>query len=82
MTTRLLTAGAYKLIRHPRYSPPLLPAWGAFLEMPSWVGTTLTAATAFPMVTAKAEEAANIEYFEPVAGNYLYQRPMSVTFAL
>jgi hypothetical protein len=49
----------------------LLPAWVAFLRIPSWIGATLAAATAFPTVTAKAEEASNIEYSGNKAINHI-----------
>ena len=40
-TTKLVTSGIYKYIRHPLYSSLLLLAWGAFFKAPTQTGITL-----------------------------------------
>lgn len=63
-TTRLVTSGAYRYIRHPLYCSLLCLAWGAFLKRISWRGALLAlTATFFLTLTAKAEEAENLRYF-------------------
>ena len=63
-TTRLVTTGTYRYIRHPLYGSLLLLAWGVYWKRPSWVGTVLAiAATALLVATAKAEEEENLKYF-------------------
>ena len=63
-TTQLVTIGVYKYIRHPLYSSLLFLAWGAFFKSPSWIGSALAlGASLFLILTAKAEEAENSQYF-------------------
>ncbi len=57
-TTRLVTGGIYRYIRHPLYSSMLLLTWGIFFKHPSWVGGCLgIASTFFLILTALADEA-------------------------
>ena len=63
-TTRLVTTGVYRHVRHPLYGSLLLLAWGVFFKRPSAVALALAlAASAFLVVTAKAEEGENLRYF-------------------
>ncbi len=63
-TTRLVTTGVYRRVRHPLYGSLLLLAWGVFFKRPSAVALALAlAASAFLVATAKAEEAENLRYF-------------------
>ena len=63
-TTRLVTTGAYRRIRHPMYSSLLLLAWGVFFKHPSWIGAALAlTASACLLATAKIEEQENLRYF-------------------
>jgi protein-S-isoprenylcysteine O-methyltransferase Ste14 len=63
-TTELVTAGAYRYVRHPMYCSLLLLAWGTFLKAPSWPGGGLAAAaTLFLWWTARVEEGENLGYF-------------------
>ena len=63
-TTRLVTCGAYKYIRHPLYSSLLLFSLGAFLKHPDLTGLALLIAiAAFLTATARAEEAENLHHF-------------------
>ena len=71
-TTALVEVGAYRSIRHPMYSSLLLLAWGIFFKSPSWLAGLLAAtATAFLVLTARAEEAENLSYFGPVYQEYM-----------
>ena len=71
-TTALVEVGAYRYIRHPMYSSLLLLAWGIFFKSPSWLaGLLAAAATAFLVLTARAEEAENLSYFGPVYQEYM-----------
>jgi protein-S-isoprenylcysteine O-methyltransferase Ste14 len=56
-TTRLVTAGAYRYIRHPLYSSLLLLGWGIFFKDPRPLAALLAAAaTRFLVATARADE--------------------------
>ena len=80
-TTRLVTVGVYKYIRHPLYSSLFLLTWGAFLKIPSWPGGALAAtATVFLIVTAKIEEKENIKFFGPEYKEYMKQTRMFVPY--
>jgi len=63
-TTQLVTGGIFRYIRHPMYSSLLWLVWGVFFKLPSWLGFGLAlAATGCLVMTAKRDEAANLEYF-------------------
>ena len=63
-TSRLITSGAYRYIRHPLYSSLLLFSLGAFLKDPSLAGAGLAAATILGVAwTARIEETHNLERF-------------------
>ncbi len=63
-TTKLVTIGAYRYIRHPLYCSLLLGGVGAFLKAPSVLGFVLFALVfLFVYVTAKVEEKDDIEKF-------------------
>ena len=80
-TTKLVTAGAYKYIRHPLYSSLLFLTWGAFFKHPSWIGACLTVLTTFFLtLTAKVEETENIVFFGAVYRKYMTQTKMFVPF--
>ncbi len=65
-TTRLVTTGIYRYIRHPIYTSLLLLTYGVFLKQPSWAAAGLSAvATGFLVATAIAEERENAGYFGP-----------------
>ncbi len=70
-TTRLVTSGVYRYVRHPLYCSLLLLAWGVFLKRPSWIaGALALAATAFLAATAKVEEGENVRFFGPEYAAY------------
>jgi protein-S-isoprenylcysteine O-methyltransferase Ste14 len=56
-TTRLVTEGIYRYIRHPLYASLLYLAWGIFFKSPSLLdGCIAAVATAFLYATARADE--------------------------
>jgi protein-S-isoprenylcysteine O-methyltransferase Ste14 len=80
-TTRLVTSGAYKYIRHPLYSSLLCLAWGAFFKSPSWFGGILAGcASLFLALTAKTEEAENIRYWGQEYRDYMERTKMFVPY--
>jgi protein-S-isoprenylcysteine O-methyltransferase Ste14 len=59
-TSMLVTAGAYRWIRHPLYASLVFGAWGAFFKGPSWTAAALAAAATLLLGgTARAEEREN-----------------------
>ena len=57
-TTKLVTVGIFRYIRHPMYCSLLLLTWGLFFKDPSSTGAALaSAATLSLLLTAKADEA-------------------------
>ena len=63
-TTRLVTSGIYKHIRHPLYSSLLLLAWGIFFKLPSLAGGALAVfATVCLVLTARADEGECVRFF-------------------
>lgn len=82
-TTELVTAGAYRYIRHPIYSSGLYGIWGVFFKQPSWIGFSLAVITTFFLtVTAKIEEAENISFFGDAYKNYMKKTKMFIPFVL
>ena len=80
-TTRLVTTGVFKYIRHPLYSSLLLLAWGVFFKHPNWLGGSLAlGATVFLVATANVEEAENVRYFGAAYREYLRHSKMFVPF--
>lgn len=80
-TTKLVTQGAYRYIRHPIYASGFYGIWGVFFKDPSWVGVALALLTTFLLtMTAKTEEAENIRYFGPAYQNYMKQTKMFIPF--
>ncbi len=71
-TTRLVTHGAYRFIRHPLYVSLLFLAWGAYLKQPTWLGSALVAlATASLYATARVEEAECLTKFGQAYAEYM-----------
>jgi len=63
-TSRLVTVGLYRMIRHPMYSSLLFLGWGMFFKSPSWLDAALALLCAgFLTATARIEEGENIRYF-------------------
>jgi len=71
-TTRLVTDGIYRFIRHPLYASLLLLAWGIFFKHPGWAGGCLTAvSSAFLVRTARADEAECTRFFGKPYQDYM-----------
>lgn len=80
-TTRLVSSGAYRYIRHPLYASLLMLAWGALLKAPSWVGIALAAAaTGALYLTARVEERENLRGFGAEYEQYVRGTQMFVPF--
>ncbi|MEJ2550794.1 MAG: methyltransferase [Anaerolineales bacterium] len=71
-TTKLVTTGAYRFIRHPLYASLLLLGLGAFLKSPSGFGFLILALlVVFMYATAWVEEADNLERFGQPYADYM-----------
>lgn len=80
-TTTVVTAGAYRLIRHPLYASLLLLEWGVFFKGPSLlVGILALATSLLLLATAKAEERENVERFGAEYERYMNTTTMFVPF--
>ena len=78
-TTKLVTTGIYKYIRHPLYSSLLFLAWGIFFKLPSLTGIALVfVTTAFLFATAKTDEAECIQYFGNEYQEYMKHTKMFI----
>ncbi len=82
-TTALVTAGAYRYIRHPLYASLLLLAWGAYVKDPSLAAIVLAlAASGFLFATARIEEAENVQRFGAAYASYMRRSRMFVPWVL
>jgi protein-S-isoprenylcysteine O-methyltransferase Ste14 len=80
-TTRLVTVGVYKFIRHPLYSSLLCLAWGAFFKSPSWLEALLAiGASIFLALTAKIEEQENLHFWGDEYRDYMQHTKMFVPY--
>ena len=80
-TSRLVTVGVYRYIRHPLYSSLLCLAWGAFFKSPSWIGGILAlGASIFLTLTAKVEESENSQYFGADYRAYVERTKMFIPY--
>lgn len=71
-TTRLVTVGVYRFIRHPMYASLLALGWGACLKHPAAVSVALAlGASAFLIATALVEERENLARFGPPYAAYM-----------
>jgi protein-S-isoprenylcysteine O-methyltransferase Ste14 len=80
-TTRLVTSGAYRFIRHPLYASLLYLGWGAALKHITLL-TLLTAAilTAMLYATARVEEAENLRTFGAEYADYMRRTKRFIPF--
>ena len=77
-TTKLVTTGVYRFIRHPLYSSLLFLAWGAFFKDLSWFSSVMVClSTLFLVLTSRADEAECIRYF---GSDYLEYRKHTKMF--
>ena len=80
-TTKLVTTGAYRTIRHPLYSSLLFVGWGVFFKAPSPPGALLAlAVTLLLVMTARIEEAENARFFGPAYEAYRKQTKMFIPY--
>ena len=82
-TTKLVTDGIYRYIRHPLYSSLFLLNWGIFFKAASWIGLALAAgASAFLVATARADEAECIDCFGAEYRQYMRHTRMFIPYIL
>lgn len=82
-TTKLVTGGIYRFIRHPLYSSLLLLAWGAFFKAPTQIGIALALlATLFLYATAKADEAECTQVFGKDYQYYMKRTKMFIPYII
>ncbi len=80
-TTKLVTSGIYRYIRHPLYSSLFLLAWGIFFKLPSLPGMILALmASIFLVLTAKADESECIRFFGVEYQEYMLKTRMFVPY--
>ena len=80
-TSRLVTVGLYRYIRHPLYSSLLFLGWGMFFKSPSWLDAGLALlCTIFLAATARVEEGENINYFGDEYIEYMKHSKMFIPF--
>jgi protein-S-isoprenylcysteine O-methyltransferase Ste14 len=80
-TTRLVTEGIYRYIRHPLYASLLFLAWGAFFKRPSWEGVIFSViATIFLSLTARVEEVENQAKFGESYSQYMRKTKRFIPF--
>jgi protein-S-isoprenylcysteine O-methyltransferase Ste14 len=82
-TTILVTAGAYKYVRHPLYCSFLLLTCGSYLFIPSWqAGLLATVVTLNIITAARMEEKENKRYFCGAYTEYMKRTKMFIPFVL
>lgn len=82
-TTRLVTRGAYRYIRHPIYCSIHLGGAGAFLKNPSYPGFLLLMfVVSFVYATARVEEKEILERFGEEYRGYMERTKMFIPFLI
>lgn len=80
-TTKLVTEGAYRYIRHPIYSAGLFLVWGSFFKHISWITFSLAViSTLFLTMTAKKEEVESLRFFGDQYQSYMKRTKMFIPF--
>lgn len=80
-TSTLVTAGAYRYIRHPMYAALLFLAWGAFLKDISWPSVALVSGASIALfLTALRDEAECSRYFGTAYAEYMKTSKRFVPF--
>ena len=80
-TTKLVTTGIYRYIRHPLYCSLLQLAWGIVFKDPGWLPVALgLAATFFLVKTAHADEAECLKYFGEEYRAYISRTKMFIPY--
>ncbi len=82
-TSNLIQDGIFGLIRHPMYTSLLLLAWGLFFKEPAVIGAGLAiAATAFLVLTGKAEEKECTKVFGAEYQEYMRHTRMFIPYVI
>jgi protein-S-isoprenylcysteine O-methyltransferase Ste14 len=82
-TSKLVTVGLYRYIRHPMYSSLLFLGWGMYFKSPSWLDLVLVLlCTFFLIATARMEESENIKFFGGEYLDYMKRTSMFIPFVL
>jgi len=82
-TSKLVTVGLYRYIRHPMYSSLLFLGWGMYFKSPSWLDLVLVLlCTFFLIATARMEESENIKFFGSEYVDYMKRTRMFIPFVL
>ncbi len=80
-TTRLVTVGAYRYIRHPLYCTLLIGGVGALLKRPTWLGFWLfILLVGFVYATARIEERENVRRFGEIYQEYMEHTKMFLPY--
>lgn len=78
-TTKLVTTGVYRHIRHPIYSSAVIGVWGIVLKDISAISVSLgLVSVLFFYLTAKIEEREGISYFGEEYRNYMGRTRMFI----
>jgi len=78
-TSRLVTTGPFRYIRHPLYASLILLVWGAMLKSGSLASIFFTLlATGFLFIAARVEEEENLERFGETYAEYMERTKMFV----
>lgn len=82
-TTRLVTKGLYKYIRHPMYASLLFLGWGMFLKDVNWISAAMTVLiTLAVFTTCKVEEKEMIAKFGEEYGMYMKKTRMWIPWVI
>jgi protein-S-isoprenylcysteine O-methyltransferase Ste14 len=80
-TTKLVTTGIYRHIRHPLYCSLLLLAWGVVFKNPGWFTLSLGLTVSFFLVkTARTDEAECLNYFGEEYREYMSRSKMFIPY--
>ena len=80
-TTRLVSEGAYRFIRHPLYVSLLCLAWGVFLkQVSSFAGLLVILASLALYLTALLEEQENLQFFGAAYAEYMRHTKRFIPF--
>ena len=82
-TSRLVSSGVFRYIRHPMYASLLALTWAVFCQDPSWPGLALAGlATALLVRTTLADEAECLAYFGEEYRRYMQRTRRYLPFLL
>ncbi len=82
-TTSLVTRGLYRYIRHPIYSSLIFLDFGLLFKEISWInGCIALVACVFLLLTSRAEENENLNYFGSQYQQYMARTKLFIPFFL